>query len=278
MDDRSNSNDSSIVEKYLEELISYFPQIVTAIIVLLVGLKIIRFFRLKFSSHLEKRGYDSALQNFLVSLFDITLKISLLISVAAMLGVQTTSFVALLASAGLAVGLALQGSLSNFAGGVMLLIFKPFRAGHFIEAQGHQGIVRQLTIFHTVLNTVDNKKIVLPNGPLANGAIVNFSAEEQRRVDLLFSISYGDNIKTAKDIIRATILEDERVLPEPAPMIAVAALGESSVDITARAWTKTADYWPYYWDNLEKIKGRLEEGGVTIPFPQRDVHLYEKKP
>lgn len=274
MDELLKLNDVSIIEGYAEKLAFYFPQLVTAIIVLIVGLKVLRFFRSRFNLLLEKREYDPALQSFLVSIFDVTLKIALFISVASMLGLQTTSFIALLGSAGLAVGLALQGSLSNFAGGVMLLLFKPFRAGHYIEAQGYQGTVKRLTIFHTILNTPDNKRIVLPNGPLANGAIINFSAEDRRRVDLLFGISYGDDIKKAKEIIRSTILEDDRVLSDPEPMVAVVNLGDSSVDLTARAWTKTGDYWPYYWENMEKIKVRLEEGGVTIPFPQRDVHHY----
>ncbi len=266
----------NVLEQYFEKLIDYSPQLVLALIVLTIGLKFIGLLRNRLSSFLIKKEYDQALQSFLVSILDITLKVALFISVASMLGVQTTSFLAVLGSAGLAVGLALQGSLANFAGGVMLLIFKPFKAGHYIEAQGFQGTVKQLTIFHTVLTTPDNKRIVLPNGPLANGAITNFSAEDIRRVDMSFGISYSDNIGVAKEIILKTIKEDPRVLADPAPMTAVVSLGDSSVDLTARGWVKTGDFWPFYWDNMEKIKVALEEGGITIPFPQRDVHLFQQ--
>lgn len=266
----------NVLEQYFEKLIDYSPQLVLALIVLTIGLKFIGLLRNRLSSFLIKKEYDQALQSFLVSILDITSKVALFISVASMLGVQTTSFLAVLGSAGLAVGLALQGSLANFAGGVMLLIFKPFKAGHYIEAQGFQGTVKQLTIFHTVLTTPDNKRIVLPNGPLANGAITNFSAEDIRRVDMSFGISYSDNIGVAKDIILKTIKEDPRVLADPAPMTAVVSLGDSSVDLTARGWVKTGDFWPFYWDNMEKIKVALEEGGITIPFPQRDVHLFQQ--
>lgn len=265
--------DLSFLESYAAELVSYLPQLFAALVILLIGLKFIRFFRIRLSSFLERK-YDPALQTFLTSLLDITLKVALIISVASMLGVQTTSFLAILGSAGLAIGLALQGSLANFAGGVMLLIFRPFKAGDFIDACGHMGTVKRLTIFHTILNTPDNRRIILPNGPLANSSITNFSAEERRRVDLTFGISYSDNIAVARDIILKVIENDPRVLSDPAPMVAVHTLGESSVDLTVRAWTKTADYWPYYWDNMERIKVALEEGGLTIPFPQRDVHLY----
>ena len=265
-----------VLEVYAERLVSYLPQILGALVFLAFGLKIIRFFRLRLEKLLEKRNYDPALQNFLISLFDVTLKVSVVISVASMLGVQTTSFLAILGSAGLAVGLALQGSLANFAGGVMLLLFKPFKAGNYIEAQGHQGTVRKLTIFHTVLTTPDNKRIILPNGPLANGSITNFSAEDKRRVDIPMSISYSDNIAKAKEILMSCMFEDERILQDPVPMVAVVSLGDNSVNLTVRAWVKTENYWPYFWDNMEKMKVRLEEGGITIPFPQRDVYLYQQ--
>lgn len=264
------------LNSYTQILIDLAPQIFSGLLVLIIGLKIIALLKRRFDHFLEQRNYDQALKSFVIATTDITLKIALFISVASMWGVQTTSFLAVLGSAGLAVGLALQGSLANFAGGVMLLIFRPFKAGHYIETQGFQGTVKQLTIFHTVLSTPDNRRIVLPNGNVANSPLINFSAEDRRRIDLTFSISYKDNIGIAKKIILEAIESDPRVLKDPAPMVMVTKLGDSSVDLVGRAWTLTGDFWPYTWDNTEKIKILLEEGGITIPFPQRDVHLIKE--
>lgn len=273
-----NTNDLniSVLESFIERGINLLPQLVLAIVILVLGLKVIKMLKNRIDYYFTKRELDPALQNFLLNLLDITLKIALFISIASTIGIQTTSFVAVLGSAGLAVGLALQGSLANFAGGVMLLLFRPFKAGHFIEAQGFLGTVKNLTIFHTILVTSDNKRIILPNGPLANSPITNYSAEPTRRVDLLFSISYSDDINKAKDVIFEIISNDPRALSEPAPFVGVLTLGESSVDLSSRTWVNAKDYWPFYWENIEKIKIALEKEGMSIPFPQRDVHLYQK--
>jgi small conductance mechanosensitive channel len=191
-----------------------------------------------------------------------------------MLGVQMTSFIAILGAAGLAVGLALQGSLANFAGGVLLLLFKPFKVGDFIEAQGFSGSVNAIQVFNTVLKTPDNKTIIIPNGNLSNGAITNFTAEKNRRVDWTFGIGYSDDIKKAKEILVQLIKSDPRILDEPEAMVALSELGDSSVNFVVRAWVKLEDFWGVYFDIQEKVKLTFDEQGISIPFPQRDVHVY----
>ena len=193
-----------------------------------------------------------------------------------MLGIETTSFVAILGAAGLAVGLALQGGLANFAGGVLILIFKPFKVGDFIDAQGHAGVVSEITVFTTVLKTPDNKTIIIPNGALSNGSMVNYSTEEKRRVDMVFGIGYGDDIAKAKQVLKRIVDEDERVLKDPAPQIVVAELADSSVNFNFRVWCTGSDYWSIYFDMNEKVKLEFDKEGVSIPFPQRDVHLYNQ--
>ncbi|MCG2704245.1 MAG: mechanosensitive ion channel [Candidatus Omnitrophica bacterium] len=190
------------------------------------------------------------------------------------LGIQTTSFIAIIGAAGLAVGLALQGSLSNFAAGVMLIIVKPFKVGDFIEAAGAMGTVREIQIFNTLLDAPDNRRIVVPNSKITADNITNFSGIEKRRVDLVFSISYGDDMRKAKEVLEQVIVADARVLKDPKPVIAVSALAESSVDLVCRPWVKPQDYWAVYFYMLETGKLALEKNGMTIPFPQRDVHLY----
>ena len=178
-------------------------------------------------------------------------------------------------AAGLAVGLALQGSLANFAGGVLILIFKPFKVGDVIDAQGFLGSVREITILYTIVDTFDNRRIVIPNGQLSNASLTNLSAYETRRCDMTFGIGYGDDIDKAKAICRRLIEADERALKEPAPVVVVGGLGDSSVDLTVRAWTKSSDLWPFYWDMQERVKKAFDAEGISIPFPQRDVHLYQ---
>jgi small conductance mechanosensitive channel len=193
------------------------------------------------------------------------------------LGVQTTSFIAIIGAAGLAVGLALQGSLANFAAGVLLIIFKPFKVGDFIAAAGTLGTVKEIQIFNTVLDHFDNRRIVVPNAKLTGDNITNFSAIEKRRVDLVFGISYSDNIKKAKEALEKVVTSDSRVLKDPKPVIAVSELADSSVNLVCRPWVKPGDYWDVYFDTLEKGKMELENNGITIPFPQRDVHMYQEK-
>ncbi|MEC7814663.1 MAG: mechanosensitive ion channel domain-containing protein [Pseudomonadota bacterium] len=252
---------------------AYAPKVVLAIVTLIVGLWLINRFVGVLDNKLGKK--DPTLNKFLCGLIGAILKILLLVSVASMVGIATTSFVAIIGAAGLAVGLALQGSLANFAGGVLILIFKPFKVGDTIEAQGFLGAVREITILYTIIDTFDNRRIVVPNGSLSNASLVNVSYYDTRRCDMTFGIGYGDDIDKAKAVIKRCLDSDERVLPEPAPRISVGSLGDNSVNIIVRPWTKTDDLWPVYWDMHEKIKKAFDEEGITIPFPQRDVHLYK---
>jgi small conductance mechanosensitive channel len=191
------------------------------------------------------------------------------------LGIQTASFIAVIGAAGLAVGLALQGSLSNFAAGVLMLIFKPFKADDFIEAAGIAGVVEEIKIFTTELRSGDNKKIIVPNAKIMGDTITNFTAKDTRRADFVFGIGYDDDIDKARRVIMEIIERDERALKDPAPVVLVSELGDSSVNLTVRAWAKLSDFWPFQFDTIEKVKKRFDAEGITIPFPQRDVHIYE---
>jgi len=249
------------------------PNLLLAIVVLVIGLWIIKFVIKGVKKAMTKGNVEESLSKFLLSLISIGLKALLLISVASMLGIATTSFVAVLGAAGLAVGLALQGSLGNFAGGVLILLFKPFKVGDVIDAQGYVGKVHGIQVFNTVLKTPDNKTIIIPNGGLSNGSITNYSTESQRRVDMTFGIGYGDDIKKAKDVLNSIIKNDSRVLKDPEPMIVVSELADSSVNFAVRAWVESADYWSLYFDMHETVKLEFDKQGISIPFPQHDVHL-----
>ncbi|EGG98166.1 Small-conductance mechanosensitive channel [gamma proteobacterium IMCC2047] len=203
------------------------------------------------------------------------LKALLLVSVASMVGIETTSFIAVLGAAGLAIGLALQGSLSNFAGGVLLLLFKPYKVGDVIETQGHIGTVNSIQIFTTVLKTPGNKTIIIPNGPVANGSIVNYSTEPTRRCDMVFGIGYDDDIDKAKAILRELIEADSRVLKDPAYALLLSELADSSVNFTLRLWVNAADYWGLYFDMQEAVKKAFDAQGISIPYPQQDVHMHQ---
>lgn len=264
-------------DKLIELAATYGGKLVLALITLFVGLWLIRKLIRVMKKLFETREFDITLQKFLLNLIGAILKILLFISVVTMVGVQMTSFIALLGAAGLAFGMALSGTLQNFAGGVMLLILKPFKVGDFIEAGGHSGTVREIQIFHTVLNTPDRKRVVVPNGGLSAGSITNFSAEPKRRVEWIFGISYSDNIDKARDIIMECLAGDERIDSDPQPMVAVKALGDSSVDLVARAWADTPLFWEVFFAINEKVKKEFDKKGVSIPFPQRDVHLYQQK-
>jgi small conductance mechanosensitive channel len=271
----ANGQASQLMDQAIGLVMAYAPKVVLAIITLIVGLWLINRFVKVLDSKLGKK--DPTLNSFLCGLIGAILKILLLISVASMVGIATTSFVAIIGAAGLAVGLALQGSLGNFAGGVLILIFKPFKVGDTIEAQGFLGAVREISILYTIVDTFDNRRVVIPNGSLSNASLTNVSYYDTRRCDMTFGIGYGDDIDKAKAIIKRCLDEDERILPEPEPRIAVAGLGDNSVDIMVRPWTKTDDLWPVYWDMHEKIKKAFDAEGITIPFPQRDVHIYKEE-
>lgn len=222
----------------------------------------------------EKSNIDAALRTFFTSLSGWILKILLFIAVADMIGVATTSFVAIIGAAGLAIGLALQGTLANFAGGVLILIFKPYKIGDLVESQGVVGVVKAIQIFNTVLLTPDNKTVIMPNGAVMNNHITNFTADGKIRVDLSVGISYSADIKKAKDVLEAALAADPRVLKSPAPTVAVAELGDSSVNLAVRPWCDPAVYWDVYFDTLENCKIALDKDEISIPFPQRDVHIY----
>ncbi|MFN1834830.1 mechanosensitive ion channel family protein [Balneola sp. MJW-20] len=258
-------------------VVEYGVNILAAIATLVVGLWIVKFIIKGVSKALVKSNVEAALQTFLKSLISMLLKVMVYISALGVLGVQMTSFIAVLGAAGLAVGLALQGSLANFAGGVLILFFKPFRVGDFIEGGGESGTVERIDILHTVLVTPQNQTIVIPNGGLANSAITNYSKKEVRRVDFAVGIGYTSDPKTARAVMLELLNADERTLQEPAaPIVVMTNLGDSSLDLSVRAWVKSEDYWKYYWENLEKIKEELDKAGVEIPFPQRDVHIYNE--
>lgn len=264
---------NEILPQFREQAVAYAPKIFLAIVTLMVGLKLIKVLDKGIDKLMRLKNYDASLRTFLISLTSILFKVTLSISVISILGVETTSFIAVLGSAGLAVGLALQGSLSNFAGGVMLLIFHPFREGDYIEAQGYEGTVKELNVFHTVIHTIDNKRVILPNGSVANGAITNFTINGTRRSDLTFGIGYGDDLKKAKEVLMELAAADNRILSEPAAQVVLHSLGDSSVNLQLRAWAKTDDFWAYNFSMQEKVKLAFDERGISIPFPQRDLHI-----
>jgi len=259
----------------VEMLMAYGPKLLLALLVLIIGMWIVNRVVRVMNKGMERAGTEPTLAKFLQSLVSIGLKALLLISVASMVGIETTSFIAILGAAGLAVGLALQGTLANFAGGVLILMFRPYKVGDYVDAQGVNGTVASIQIFNTVIKTPDNKTIIVPNGSISNGIITNFSTEATRRVDFVFGIGYDDDMKKAKDIIARLVEADERSLKDPAPQIVVSNLGESSVDITVRVWVNAADFWGLKFDLTEAVKAAFDAEGVSIPFPQRDLHVYQ---
>ncbi len=221
---------------------------------------------------MRRAKLDEMLINFVSSIISVLLLLFIIVAALGQLGVDTTSLIALVGAAGLAVGLALQDSLKNFAAGVLLIIFRPFREGDFVEVAGIAGICEHISIFNTVMRTGDNREVIIPNGAIYSGVITNYSARDTRRVDMVFGISYDDDLRKAKEILMDIVKSDERVLADPAPVVVVAALADSSVNFNVRPWVKTADYWGVYWDVTEQVKLRFDEAGITIPYPQMQVH------
>jgi small conductance mechanosensitive channel len=258
-------------------LVKIGTNLLVASIIFFVGFWIANMVSKTLRKLLEKSSIDTGLVTFLTSLASILMKVLVIITGINQLGIEMTSFVALLGAAGLAIGMAFSGTLSNFAGGVMILIFKPFKVGDFINTQGEMGIVKEIQIFNTYLTTTDNKIIILPNGPIANGNIINFTKAESRRVDFSYGIAYGDDLKLAKDTLMNFIKEDKRILKEPEPFIGLGSLGDSSVNITVRVWTKTEDYWPVFFQMNERVYQEFSQVGLNIPFPQMDVHVKSQK-
>lgn len=259
-----------------ELIMTYGPKLFGGLAVLIIGLFIIKGLNKSFKKFLENRNIDPSLKPFFSSIVSTLLKTLLVISVLSMLEVEMTSFIAILGAAGLAIGMALSGSLQNFAGGVIILIFKPFKVGDYIEAQGYSGSVKGIQIFNTILTTPDNKTIIIPNGGLSTGSMINYSTEPLRRVDWTFGIGYGDSTQKAREVLQKLINENELILKDPEPFIAVSALADSSVNFVVRAWVKAPDYWTVFFEMNEKVYNTFNEEGLNIPFPQMDVHVHNK--
>jgi small conductance mechanosensitive channel len=257
-------------------LIQLGAKIGLALLIFIVGFWFAKFAAKTIRKVMETGHSDPGLVTFISSLTGTILKVLVFITAITQLGVEMTSFVALLGAAGLAIGMAFSGTLSNFAGGVMILVFKPFKVGEFVQAQGESGTVKEIHIFNTYLNTPDNKVIIIPNGPLANGNIVNFTRADKRRVDFTIGIAYGDDLKVAKELLAQFIAEEDRILKEPEPFIGLGSLGDSSVNITMRAWTKVEDYWPVFFKMNERVYNEFSDHNLNIPFPQMDVHLHQE--
>ena len=267
----------NLVNKYIDKSIDfgfeYAPKLVGGIIVLIAGLWLTKVVTKAVGKSLERSKIDQSLIPFLKSLTNITCKVLVIITVMGMIGIQMTSFVAILGAAGLAVGMALSGTLQNFAGGVIILILKPFRIGDTIEAQGFTGTVKEISIFSTMLNTADKKLVIIPNGPLSTGALTNHSAEPTRRVDWTFSISYGDDVENFKRALNDFIAADSRILKNPAPFIGLSALGTTSVNFTVRVWVDGPDYWGVFFDMNEKVYTKFADYNLHIPFTQTDTQI-----
>lgn len=264
------------VERFGNKIIDFLPDLIAAIIMLIVGFWVIKIINRFVRKFFAKKEYDITLEKFSADLINWTLKILLFVLVITQLGVESASLVAVIGAAGLAIGLALQGSLANFAGGVLILLLKPFKVGDWISAQGVDGAVKEISIFNTKITTFGNQEAVVPNGKLSNDNIINYTTEGIRREAQTWGISYDSDIKKAKDILLTLVNEQETVLhdPHPEPMIVVSELADSSVNLSLRYWAKNEDFWNLRWYILEEGKKRLEDAGIVIPFPQRDVHLF----
>ncbi|MFN2261847.1 MAG: mechanosensitive ion channel family protein [Psychroflexus sp.] len=271
----SIDNISEYANYFLDKILSYLPSVLAALLILILGLWFIKLILGRIRKVMEKREVDPGVRGFALSILGIALKILLFIVVITKLGVETTSFAAILAAAGLAIGLALQGSLSNFAGGVLIILLKPFKVGDFIDAQGESGTVEEITIFYTYLTTFNNQRVVIPNGQLSNNKVKNYSYEPLRKNAMTVGISYDSDIKKAREVLLNIVNSDERTLKDPEPVVYVAGLGDNSVDLSLRFWATREDYWGLHFDTIEKLKIELEDAGVSFPFPQHDVHLYK---
>ncbi len=267
----------NIIQRAWELLTLYGMKVIAAIIILIVGRWVARFIQGLIEKLMEKKNVDKTLVSFIGDLIYFVLLAFVVIAALNQIGVQTTSFIAIIGAAGLAVGLALQGSLANFAAGFLMIIFRPFKVGDYIEGAGVAGKVELIQVFTTQLLTPDNKTIIVPNAKLTGDNIVNFSTQGTRRIDMVFGIGYDDDIDKARDIITGVLTEDPRVLKDPAWKVAVSELGDSSVNFVVRPWTHSGDYWDVRFELIEKIKKRFDEQGISIPYPQRDVHIYEHK-
>jgi len=250
-------------------------KLLTAILIVVIGRWLARLIQKTTGKMMTKSNVDATLVTFVGNLVYIVIIAFIILAALAQLGIQTTSFIAVIGAAGLAVGLALQGSLANFAAGILMILFRPFQVGDFIEGAGVSGIVEEIHIFTMQLRTLDNKTIIIPNAKITSDNITNYTKKPQRRVDLVVGVSYREDIENVKTVIADVLNGDERILKDPPPTIAVLELGDSSVNFAVRPWVKTEDYWNVFFDTTERIKKRFDSEGISIPFPQRDVHLYQ---
>ncbi|MDO5972417.1 mechanosensitive ion channel [Flavivirga aquimarina] len=248
-------------------IMEYGIKVIGAIVIWIIGSWVIKKLNKGMSKLMSKRSYDESLQKFLLNLIGWALKIILFIAILSQLGVETTSFAAILAAAGLAIGMALQGSLGNFAGGVLIMIFKPFKIGDLIEAQGELGVVKEIEIFTTKLTGLSNREIIIPNGSLSNGNIINYTTEGTRRVDLTFGVGYDSDIKKTKEVLMNVLTSHPKVLKEPAPTVNVSELADSSINFAVRPWSTADDYWDVYFGITENVKEALDAAGIEIPYP-----------
>lgn len=265
---------NELIGDFLDKAINFGIKVLAAILIYLIGAWLIKKIKGMLKRIFDKKGTDTAIASFTMSIVSIALTIVLIIVTIGTLGIDTTSFAALLAGGGMAIGMALNGTVQNFAGGIMILIFKPFKSGDYIEAQGFAGTVSEVTITSTKLTTVDNRIIIIPNGALSNGTINNYSDQKFRRVDLTVDVEYGTSSDAVKAVLHSIVKEDARILSEPAePFIALSSLKDSSIQFTMRLWVKSSDYWGVYFDTTEKVYNELPKNGIHFPFPQLDVNI-----
>lgn len=277
MDELGTVDVQGLSNKAIELVLEYGPKFLLAIITLAIGLWVIKKLVKVVEKAMNKGKTDQTLSPFVINVVSWVLKLLLFLSVASMVGIETTSFIAIFSAATLAIGLALQGSLGNLAGGVILLVFKPYKVGDLIEAQRHLGVVQAIQIFNTILLNPQNKTIIVPNGAVAGNSIINYTTDGKLRVDLTAGISYDSNIKVAKDVIMKVLTDHPLVLKDPAPFVGVSEMADSSVNFAVRPWASVADYWSVYFQVNEQMKLALDEAGITIPFPQMDVHFDKNK-
>ncbi len=252
--------------------VAYAPKLALAIVVLVVGWIVVGIIQRGLRRVLGLKQFDPTVGNFLGSVLGMALKVMLLLSVAGMVGIEVTSFIAILSAATLAIGMALRGTLSNFAGGVSVMLFRPYKVGDFVEGAGQAGVVKEIQIFNTVLTTGDNRTVIIPNNSIATGVLVNYSTQPTRRIEINVGIGYEDDIDRAKEIVKGLVEADERIHADPAPMTVVGALGDSAVEIKTRVWVDGGDFWPVTFDLNERIKKAFDAGGINIPYPQQVVH------
>ncbi|WP_245593039.1 mechanosensitive ion channel family protein [Crocinitomix catalasitica] len=257
-----------------DKLIEYGTSLIFAVAILVIGFMITKKVTKMFSKMLKKKEFDASLSGFLISMVSVILKVLVVLTALGQLGIEMTSFIAIIGAAGLAIGMAFSGTLGNFAGGIMILIFRPYKVGDYIKAQGEEGIVQQIQIFNTIILTVDNKTIIVPNGAMANGNMTNFTEQPIRRVDFTVGIAYGDDYDKAKAVLERFIKEDDNIIQDQANFIGLGTLADSSVNITLRVWTKTENYWDVFFKMNEKIYKQFGTEGLNIPFPQMDVHVH----